>query len=142
MLATCQLQRWWRWTTAAFRARTAHNNQKVHGQGVEALAMAHNNQIVNGRGGREMEGEIEGGDHKGNNNAMALVAMESAEKGGGSNGGRHHPLCGTMAAVNGGSGDGCGHCRWQRSLSMAAMAVFVDGDGKGGRGQGQTRARG
>ncbi len=47
-------------------------------------------QIVNGRGGREMEEEIESSDHKGNNNVMALVAMASEEKGGGSNGVCHH----------------------------------------------------
>jgi hypothetical protein len=53
--------------------------------------MAHNNQIVNGRGGKEMEEEIEGSDPKRDNNSMALTAMASAEKGGGSsNGGRHH----------------------------------------------------
>jgi hypothetical protein len=40
-------------------------------KGGEALAMAHKNQIVNGRGGREMEEEIEGGDHKGDNDARA-----------------------------------------------------------------------
>jgi hypothetical protein len=43
-------------------------------EGGEASAMAHNNQIVNGRGGREMEEEIEGGNNKGNNDAMASVA--------------------------------------------------------------------
>jgi hypothetical protein len=32
--------------------------------------MAHNNQIVNGRVGREMEKEIEEGDHKGNNGSI------------------------------------------------------------------------
>ncbi len=78
-------------------------------EGGEALAMAHNNQIVNGRGEREMEEEIEGGDHKDNNDTRALAAMVSAEKGGGSNGGCHHQLCGNMAAVNGGSGNG-GRC--------------------------------
>jgi hypothetical protein len=94
--------------------------------------MAHNNQIVNGRGGREMEEEIKGGDHKGNNNTMALAAMASAEKGGDRNGSCHHQLCGTMAAINGGSGDGGCHCWRRRSLLMAAMAVFVNGNGKGG----------
>jgi hypothetical protein len=59
-------------------------------EGGEALEMAHNNQIVNGRGGREMEEEIVGGDHKGDNDMMALAAMASVEKGGGSDGGCHH----------------------------------------------------
>ncbi len=52
--------------------------------------MAHNNQIVNEREGREMEEEIEGGAHKGNNIAMALAEMGSVEKGGSSNGSCHH----------------------------------------------------
>ncbi len=91
---------------------------------------------MNGRGGERWK-EIEGADHKGNNNAMALAAMASAEKGGGSDGGCHHQLCGTMEAVNGGGGNGGHLCRRQLSSLMAAMAVFVDGDGKG-----KTRAQG
>ncbi len=59
-------------------------------KGGEASVMAHNNQIVKRRGGREMEEDIDGGDHKDNNSAMALAAMVSAEKGVGSNGGPHH----------------------------------------------------
>jgi hypothetical protein len=124
MLATCWLLDW-------------HTTIKLYmDKGGKASAMAHNNQIVNGRGGREMEEEIEGGDHKGDNNTMALAAMASAEKGGSSNGGRHYRLCGTMVAVNGGGGDG-GHRFWRRrSSSTVAMAVFVDGIGKGGCRQG------
>jgi hypothetical protein len=111
-------------------------------EGGEALAMAHNNQIVDGRGGIEIKEEIEGSDHKGNNNTMALAAVASVEKSGGSNGGCHHQLFGTMAVVNGGGSDG-GHCCWQRRSSpMAAMAVFVNGDGKGGCRQGRTGAQG
>jgi hypothetical protein len=86
-----------------------------------------------------MEEAIKGGDHKGDNDAMALAAILSAEKGSGSNGGRHHQLCGTMAAVNSSGGDGSCCCRRRQLLSMAAMVVFVDGDGKGGCGQGRTR---
>ncbi len=90
-------------------------------QGREALAMAHNNQIVNGRGGREMEEKIEGGDNKGDINAMALAAMASAEKmhqqrWQSSDEGDHHQLCNTMVAVN---GDGCNSgrcCRRRRSM--------------------------
>jgi hypothetical protein len=59
-------------------------------EGGDASAIAHNNQIVNRRGGREMEEEIEGGDHKGNNGKMVLATMASAEKGGGSDGSCHH----------------------------------------------------
>ncbi len=56
----------------------------------EALVIAHNSQIVNGTGGKEMEEEIEGGDHKGNNDTTVPAAMASVEKGGSSNGGCHH----------------------------------------------------
>ncbi len=45
--------------------------------------------LLMGEGGERCK-EIEGADHKGNNNAMVLAAMASVEKGGGSNGGCHH----------------------------------------------------
>jgi hypothetical protein len=95
--------------------------------------MAHNNQIVNGREGSEMEEEIEEGDHKGNNNAIASTAMASVEKGGGSNGGFHHQLWSTLAAINDGIGDGSHYCWWRWLSSTAAMAVFVNDNGKGRR---------
>ncbi len=111
-------------------------------KGGEASAMAHNIPIVTKRGGREMVEEIELGDHKGDNNMMALVAMTSAEKVGGSNGGHHHRLCSTKAGVNGGIGNGS-HCfRRRRAPSTAAMAVFINSNGEGGRGRGRTRAQG
>jgi hypothetical protein len=82
-------------------------------KGGEASAMAHNNQIVNGRDGREMEEEIEGGDHKSNNEAMTLAAMASAEK-----------ATAPMAVV-------IVDCAalWRWSMVAAAMAVVIAGGG-------------
>ncbi len=92
-----------------------------------------------GEGGERCK-EIEGADHKSNNNAMASAAMVSAEIGRGSDGGCHYQVCGTIEAVNSGGGDGGHCCQRRRSSLMVAMAVFVDGDGKGGCRQRRTRA--
>jgi hypothetical protein len=109
----------------------ALNNQIVYGQGGTGISNGTQQSNSEWERVREMEEEVEGVGHRGDNNAVVSAAMASVEKGSSSNGSHNHQLRGTMVAVFGGGSNGGCPCRRRQSSSTAAMAVFVNGNGKG-----------